>query len=70
MREPAWQGTLHTATVDNPNESKRRIINSTMIVSGPVGSTELISPEEQRDFQQTDVVRRRGYDKPHLQDDR
>lgn len=35
LDRPAWQGTLHTATILTPDDSKRRIINSTMIASAP-----------------------------------
>lgn len=62
-----WQGVLHAATILAPDETKRRIINSTMIA--PVGAADAISAEELREFLDTNVVRRSGYDKPHLDDD-
>lgn len=67
--QPAWQGTLHTATILTPDESERRVINSTMIASMPAGTADTINPEKLNDFVSTSVVRRRGYDKPHLEDD-
>jgi hypothetical protein len=66
---PAWQGVLHTATVDNPSDSLRRIVNSTMIASVPGGTPEAVSVDQQEEFATTLAVRRRGYDKPHLEDD-
>lgn len=36
--QPMWQGTPHTATILTPNESKRRVINSTLIASAPAGT--------------------------------
>ncbi len=67
--QPAWQGTLHTATILTPAESERRVINSTMIASVPQGTPDTIGPKTLNDFVSTSVVRRRGYDKPHLDDD-
>ena len=64
-----WQGVLHTATILNPNESKRRVINSTMIGVFPAGTIEAISEQDQEAFKTTTLVRRKGYDKPHLRDD-
>jgi hypothetical protein len=64
-----WQGTLHTATILTPDEEKRRVVNSTMIASVPAGSPDAISERQQNEFITTSVVRRRGYDKPHLNDD-
>lgn len=65
----SWQGTLHTATMPAPDESKRRIINSMMIASAPIGTPDSISAAELRDFIHSSSVRRRGYDKTHLSDD-
>ena len=65
----AWQGVLHTATILAPDDSKRRVINSTMIASVPKGGVEPISDAEQQEFVSTSIVRRRGYDKTHLEDD-
>lgn len=66
---PAWQGTLHTAVILTPDESERRVINSTMIASVPAGTPDSVSEAQQADFVSTSTVRRRGYDKPHLNDD-
>ena len=67
--QSAWQGTLHTATILTPDETKRRVINSTMIASTPVGSPDAIDDKSLRKFVSTSVIHRRGYDKPHLEDD-
>lgn len=66
---PSWQGTLHTATIVKPDESKRRVINSTMIASVPAGTPDTIGAAQLQDFATTSLVRRRGYDKPHLDND-
>lgn len=66
---PKWQGVLHTATILTPDESKRRVINSTMIASAPIGTPETITAALQHDFIHTTIVRRQGYDKSHLRDD-
>lgn len=59
-----WQGTLHTATISTPDESKRRVINSTMIARAPRGSCDLIDEASLHYFIHTSEVKRRGYDKP------
>ncbi|MEL6107166.1 MAG: hypothetical protein AAFU85_14080 [Planctomycetota bacterium] len=67
-----WQGTLHQATVPKPDETQRRIINSMMLASVPVesqASVDQVSSADIEDFIATRAVRRRGYDKQHLQDD-
>ncbi len=64
-----WQGTLHTATILKPDESKRRVINSTMIARAPMGTRDLIDESSLHHFVHTSEVKRRGYDKPHLEDD-
>lgn len=64
-----WQGVLHTATVHNPSDAQRRVVNSTLIASLPAGSRETVSADEQEQFATTDVIRRRGYDRRHLDDD-
>lgn len=64
-----WLGTLHTATILDPDEAKRRIINSTMIAPAPIGSQDSISDQDLHDFVHTTLVRRKGYDKIHLEDD-
>ena len=66
---PTWQGVLHTATILAPDESKRRVINSTMIASVSAGTSDSITDSQQQEFIATSTVRRRGYDKPHLEDD-
>lgn len=65
----AWLGTLHTATIISPDESKRRVINSTMIASVPMGTSEIISESEVTKFINSTIIRRRGYDALHLDDD-
>ncbi len=65
----SWLGVLHTATIINPDESKRRIINSTMIAPAPMGSSDAISTEDLKNFAQSSSVRRRGYDKTHIEDE-
>ena len=67
--QPAWQGTLHTAMILTPDESKRRVVNSMMIASAPTGTPDTISVAEQQEFIHTTAVRRRGYDKQHLEED-
>lgn len=66
---PKWQGTLHTATILAPDESQRRVINSTMIARAPVGSDDRVTAADLDEFMHTSQVRRRGYDKQHLEDD-
>ncbi|MDI5920108.1 hypothetical protein QLQ86_04815 [Halomonas sp. LR5S13] len=56
--QPAWQGTLHAATIAPPDESKRRVINSTMIVSVPAGTPDFIDDYQLNDFLTTSAVRR------------
>lgn len=69
QKTPTWQGTLHTAKILTPDETKRRVINSTMIASVPLGTADLVSKTEQQEFTTTSSVRRKGYDKAHLDDD-
>jgi hypothetical protein len=64
-----WQGVLHTATILEPDETKRRIINSTMIAPATLGSEDAIASSSLDYFVNTSEVRRRGYDKTHLEDD-
>lgn len=68
--EPVWQGVLHTATILTPNEAHRRIINSTMIAPAEIDSAAANDADVLGDFVTTSIVRRRGYDKQHLNDDR
>ncbi len=65
-----WQGVLHTAQIPHPDESRRRVINSTMIAPAPLGSEDVIGPEGVENFMHTSHLSRRGYDKPHLEDDK
>lgn len=64
-----WQGVLHTATIVNPCDDKRRVVNSMMVASVPLGTVEPVSLSEQDEFITTTTVRRRGYDRQHLTDD-
>ncbi|MGN6546809.1 MAG: hypothetical protein ACTHK7_17265 [Aureliella sp.] len=66
---PAWQGTLHLATILTPDESQRRVIDSTMIAPAPAGAHDAISDAELKTFLTSTAVRRSGYDKRHLEDD-
>lgn len=66
---PAWQGVLHTATVLNPSDALRRVVNSAMVASVPFGTPEAVTPEQLDEFATTRAVRRRGHDKPHLEDE-
>jgi hypothetical protein len=65
-----WQGTLHTATITTPDESKRRVIDSTMIARAPTGSSDSVDETTLQYFIHTSEVKRRGYDKTHLEDDK
>lgn len=67
--QPHWQGVLHTATILAPDDSQRRVINSTMIAPAPIGTTGELSAALLEEFATTSAVRRQGYDKQHLQDD-
>lgn len=62
--QPAWQGNLHKATILTPDESKRRVVNSTMIASLPAGTPDAINGEELNHFINSSVVRRRSDNKP------
>jgi hypothetical protein len=65
----SWQGILHAATIPAPDESKRRIVNSMLLASAPIGSPDAITEADLQDFIHTSAVRRGGYDKPDLADD-
>jgi hypothetical protein len=67
-RRPAWQGVLHTASIINPSDAHRRVVNSTMIASVAKGTPEPVSESQQREFLTTNIVHRRGYDRHHLTD--
>lgn len=58
--QTAWQGTLHAATIASPDESTRRVVNSTMIVSVPAGTPDFIDDGQLNDFLTTLAVRRQG----------
>lgn len=64
-----WQGLLHAAVMPSPDESQRRVINSTLICPMPIEAAEILPASEIEDFLQSHGVRRRGYDKPHLNDE-
>ncbi len=66
---PAWQGVLHTATILDADDSLRRVVNSMMTASVPVGSPEVVTEGQLEEFATTRLVRRRGYDKLNLEDD-
>lgn len=66
---PRWQGTLHMATILAPDETKRRVVNSTMIAARPANSSESLTEADEQAFIHTSLIRRRGYDKRHLDDD-
>jgi len=65
-----WQGTLHTATILKPDETKRRVINSTMIARAFSDADGVVDQAALEHFINTSEVKRRGYDKPHLEDDK
>ncbi|MEI8382729.1 MAG: NUDIX domain-containing protein [Planctomycetota bacterium] len=65
----SWLGVLHTATILTPDESQRRVINSTMIAPALPGTPDVVPAQELQEFIQTSLVLRKGYDKPHLEDD-
>jgi hypothetical protein len=66
---PRWQGVLHTARIVTPDASQRRIVNSMMVASAPIGASDVVSEPAQEEFVTTTAVRRRGYDKTDLDDD-
>lgn len=65
----SWLGTLHTATIRNPDDSKRRVINSTMIAPAAADSMIGLSSEALEEFANTTLIHRKGYDRTHLEDD-
>lgn len=67
--EPKWQGTLHTAEILTPDDSARRIINSTMIAPVEREIPPVVSDQQIQDFIWTTAVHRRGHDKGYLVDD-
>lgn len=66
---PRWQGVMHGASVLNPDDDQRRVINSTQLASHPLGAEPRLGWEELNSYTRTDHVNRRGYDKQHLEDD-
>lgn len=66
---PRWQGVLHTAEILTPDDTARRVINSTMIAPVVEGTLGFVSKEETEEFVRTSVVHRRGHDKGYLADD-
>lgn len=66
---PAWQGALHAATILTPDESERRVINSTMIASVPVCTRDAVDENDLHDFVTTSTVRRQSYGKPYFEED-
>lgn len=68
-RGRTWQGVLHTATIPHPNESQRRVVNSTMIARCDPGTPDDVGEAELSEFVTTTRVRRRGYATPDLDDD-
>ena len=67
--KPRWQGLLHAATILTPDESQRRVINSTLIAPVAQGIREAVTADQIAEFLTTTAVRRQGYDKQHLADD-
>ena len=66
----SWQGVLHTAAIHGASEALRRVVNSTMVASVPLNAPEPVSASELEEFVATAILRRRGNDKPYLEDDR
>ena len=50
-------GVMHKAIIDTPNETERRIVNSTMLVT----EGEEISAEKQTEFVKTDKISKKAY---------
>lgn len=65
----SWQGALHTATILSPDDSQRRVINSTMIARAEPGTPDVLSAAALDEFIHTSLVRRKGYGTPELDDD-
>ncbi|QDU79077.1 hypothetical protein Pla110_07810 [Polystyrenella longa] len=53
---PAWQGLLHSATINEPDLSQRRVINSTLIGSFPINTDQGLSNEKLSNFLQSDSL--------------
>ena len=65
----SMQGVLHTARILNPDDTQRRVINSTMIGVYDPGHPEPVLPNELAEYVSTSAVQRRGNDKGYLKDD-
>lgn len=57
--EPRWQGVLHTATMQNPDRTQQRIVNSMMLESTVLGVQNLVSNAELEDFADAMTVQTR-----------
>jgi hypothetical protein len=68
FNDKSWLGVLHMASILKPDENHRRVINSILIESS-TQLDDLVSEHELDDFKCTKLVRRKGYDKQHLEDD-
>lgn len=64
-----WLGTLHTASILQPDEKQRRIVNSMMLAPKTTNATKSLGEEQLTEFVRTTAAFRRGYDKHHLNDD-
>lgn len=51
-------GVMHKAIIDTPDEAKRRIVNSSMLVAADAGE---ISREQQQEFATTDKISQKVY---------
>jgi hypothetical protein len=58
-----WQGVLHTATILNPSEAHRRVVNSTMVASVQIGAPSPVTDNDIHEFATTSIVRQHGYTK-------
>ena len=59
--EPAWQGVLHMARIENPDDQHRRVVNSGMVASVSLGTPDQIAAADQEEFLTTSVVHRRAH---------
>ena len=64
----SWLGVLHTATILTPDESQRRVINSTMIAPALPGTPDLVPAHDLRELIHTSLARPKGHHKPYLED--
>lgn len=65
----ARQGVLHTATIPHPSGAFRRIVEPSMIVPATGRTAGSVTAREVEGFLNTTIVRRKGYDRPSLDDD-